>query len=249
MISADLKGLGFNLNYAPCADVLSRETGSVLKTRCFSSDEKKVMELSGLMSNVYHKNGIVPCLKHVPGHGRASLDPHLQLPKLDYPIKELQKDFFPFKKLADKVFMMMTAHIVLKELDDKPVTVSNKIIQDIIRKEIGFKGFLITDAIDMKALRGTLTQKINDSLNAGCDAVCFCMGDEIGLREVLENTPVLSDAALDRLKQVKNILKADTKNKSIQEMVQDYEKIKLLAPVFQEDYDAVETLNQLIKQD
>ncbi len=249
LIAQELKDVGVNLNYAPCSDVLFEQTGAVLKSRCFSKDENRVAVLAGIMVDTYLKNGIIPCVKHVPGHGRAQLDPHLELPILDFSLTELQKDFYPFVQLAKKTPMMMTAHIVLKEIDDLPVTQSQKIIAHIIRKEMGFNGFLISDAIDMHALKGTLTQKAICSLEAGCDAVCYCMGDLDGLIEVLKNTPVLSDDAMDRFLKLKNILnQKNTVSQGMNNMEQEYNLIKQKAILFDDDYDAVETLHKLKRQ-
>ncbi len=246
LISNDLLSLGFNLNYAPCADILFQKTDNVLKTRCFSSDERVVSRLAEEMMTVYIKNNIVPCLKHVPGHGRITLDPHLELPYLDASFEKLKKDFYPFKMLSQKTPMMMTAHIVLSQLDNKPVTQSKKVIQNVIRKEIGFDGFLITDALDMKALNGSLSEKVISSLNAGCDGVCFCMGDTSGLTEVLENTPVMTDVSLERFEKVRKIILSDNVKKKITDSdIKEYTDLKEKAFVFQEDYDAVETLHLL----
>ena len=97
-------------------------------------DENRVAKLAEIMVDTYLKNNIIPCIKHAPGHGRATVDPHLELPVLDYSLKELKKDFYSFEYLAAKTPMMMTAHIVLKEFDDLPVTQSEKVISKIIRQ-------------------------------------------------------------------------------------------------------------------
>ena len=245
LIAEELKKVGVNLNYAPCCDVLFEQTGPVLKSRCFSRDEKLVAKLASVMVDTYLENNIIPCIKHVPGHGRAQVDPHLELPVLDFSLKELKKDFYPFEVLAQKSPMMMTAHIVLKSMDDVPVTQSKKIISNIIRKEIGFDGFLISDAIDMHALKGTLSEKTKLSLDAGCDAVCYCMGELDGLIEVLENTPPLQDKALERLFQMQKVIKKQSETKVSEPLLQEYMKIKQKAPFFEEDYDAVEILHKL----
>lgn len=246
LIAQELKSMGINLNYAPCVDVLHEETGAVLKSRCFSEDEKKVTDLGKKMLQTYHENGVIACLKHAPGHGRAYTDPHLSLPIIDKNVKELQKDFYPFKMLSSVAVSMMTAHILLPQIDNKPVTQSKKIIQDIIRDEIGFSGFLISDAIDMKALKGSLSEKVKNALEAGCDAVCYCMGEKEGLEEVLKSADYLHDKSLERFQKMKEVMKFfDAPIKVDENLIQAYQEILSSAPLIEEDYDAVEVLNQL----
>ena len=246
LIADELKSMGINLNYAPCADVLFENTGNVLKSRCFSSDEKEVSTLAKIMLNTYIEQGVIPCLKHAPGHGRATVDPHLDLPILDDDLVLLKKDFYPFKHLASIAPMMMTAHIVLTKIDDKPVTQSKKVIHQIIRGEIGFDGFLISDAIDMHALKGSLSEKVMVSLEAVCDAICYCMGDLAGLEEVLKSALPLSDKGMERFLKLKSILSDKEKSQKISQiLVDEYQSIQKKSPVFSEDYDAVEILHRL----
>lgn len=246
LIAEELKNVGINLNYAPCADVLFENTANVLKSRCFSSDEKEVAKLAEIMLNTYMEQGVVPCLKHAPGHGRAMVDPHLELPILGYDLALLKKDFYPFKHLASIAPMMMTAHIVLSALDDKPVTQSKKVIDKIIRGEMGFDGFLISDAIDMHALKGSLSEKVETSLQAGCDAICYCMGELEGLEAVLKTATPLLDKGMERFLKLKNIFKnKDVSTVTTQDFVTEYQAIQKKSPVFSEDYDAVEILHAL----
>ena len=244
LIADELKEMGVSVNYAPCVDVLYDETASVLKTRCFSADEKEVVLLAKEMIFAYQQQGIVPCIKHVPGHGRTLLDPHLDLPKIDVDFDCLKKDFYPFTELADLTPMMMTAHIVLPCIDDKPITQSKKSIDEIVRKEIGFNGFLISDAIDMKALKGSIAEKTTSALEAGCDAVCYCMGKTDELRQVLENATCLSDKSLERYERLLKWFKNEGVSVS-KENVLEYDLISEQAPVFLDDYDAVEVLHHL----
>lgn len=248
LIADELSELGINVNYAPCVDVLYDTTARVLKTRCLSSDEHEVSILAEQMLNAYKSMGIIPCLKHAPGHGRAVLDPHLELPIIEADKDLLQKDFYPFKYLAELTPMMMTAHIVLKSIDDKPITQSKKAIDEIIRSEIGFNGFLISDAIDMKALKGSLGEKTQTSLKAGCDAVCYCMGQVDELNEVLQSACFLEEDSFLRYEHLKRYLSYKSENRSLKKEADEYNLIAQKALVFKEDYDAVETLNQLLKK-
>lgn len=246
LIAQELKEVGVNLNYAPCSDVLFDQTGLVLKSRCFSSDEKRVAKLAGIMVDTYLKNNIISCVKHAPGHGRVLVDPHLELPVLDFSLEELKKDFYPFEVLATKTPMMMTAHIVLKEVDDLPVTQSEKVISKIIRQKMGFDGFLISDAIDMHALKGSLAQKVKTSLAAGCDAICYCMGELDGLEEVLKSVNPLTDRSLERFYSLKRILDQKRRDQQDTDILSlEYEVLKKQAILFFDDYDAVEILHKL----
>ena len=206
LIASDLKEIGVNWNYAPVMDVLYPDTTNALGNRIFSSDEKVVAKRGKILLDVYQENGICPCVKHLPGHGRAVVDPHLNLPVLSQSLKELEKDFYPFHAIGKTAPAGMTAHIVISEVDDKPVTQSKKAIQDIIRERIGFKGFLISDAIDMQALQGTLTERTQACLEAGCDAICYCFGEEDGLKEVIKATSPLTDEAQERLQHIQQII-------------------------------------------
>lgn len=245
LIADDLHKMNINLNYAPCVDVLFDETTLALKNRCFSSDEKTVALCGNVLLETYIKNGIIPCLKHAPGHGRASVDPHLNLPILKQSLKELEKDFYPFLQLASKAPMMMTAHIVLKEIDDKPVTQSFKVIQEIIREHIGFNGFLISDAIDMKALPGTLFEKAQTALSAGCDAICYCMGRESELQEVVSACSPLSDLALERFEKMIQILSNKKCLSNVDAAEKRYVELCSKTKSLACDYDSVEVLRHL----
>ncbi|MBR1601468.1 MAG: glycoside hydrolase family 3 protein, partial [Alphaproteobacteria bacterium] len=134
LVSSDLKSCGINVNFAPVLDIITEKTSDVLKGRCF---ENNIAELGRAMVDEYIKDGICPCIKHIPGHGKASVDPHLLLPMIEASLSELQTDFAPFKALYDAP-MGMIAHIVLSAFDSQnAATVSPQIINNIIRKEIG----------------------------------------------------------------------------------------------------------------
>lgn len=245
LISKDLRECGINLNYAPCVDVLHETTGKVLKSRCFSDDEKIVQECAAEAIKAYKKSGIISCIKHVPGHGLAQIDPHLNLPIINEKVTKLEKDFYPFKKLKNLTPMMMTAHIVLSKIDDKPITYSKKAITNIIRKRIGFNGFLISDAIDMKALKGSLAYKVKNSIDAGCDAVCYCLGNLRELEEIAAVLPPLSDLSLERFEKLKNIINQKSKLTKIEQNQIEYEQLYKKTPIIKDDYDSVEILNIL----
>ncbi len=246
LISRDCKELGINWNYAPVLDLAFPDTSEVLLSRCFGSDEKKAALLGKVMVEAYIQNGICPCIKHIPGHGRVSVDPHLQLPVLNYSLKDLEKDFYPFQQLKDAP-AGMTAHILIPEIDPSlPVTQSAKAVQTLIRGIIGFDGFLISDAIDMKALNGSLGEKARTSLAAGCDAVCYCLGDFAEMREVCDNVRIMSDKSMIRFAKIKNIINNTNKYTiDFSKIEAEYDRLAGKAEKYIETYDATEVLHQL----
>lgn len=237
----DLHETGINFNYAPVLDMAYPETTPALKSRCFGNDEKRAAVMGGIMMEEYVVNNICPCIKHLPGHGRAQIDPHLNLPVITDPLEELAKDFYPFKQL-NYAPAGMTAHIVIDAVDpDNPITQSAKGIDKLIRGEIGFDGLLLSDAIDMHALRGSLGEKTQRCLNAGCDAVCYCLGKYNELLQVVENCGFMSDKGYDRLNAVRQIINQPDLSK----LAQEYNKIISDIEVYDEKYDATEVLNRL----
>ena len=245
LIASDLYELGINWNYAPVLDVRYRNTTKALISRTFSSDEKKVARYGKILLDVYKQNGICPCVKHLPGHGRAIVDPHLNLPILSQDLKELEKDFYPFQAVAQDAPAGMTAHIVISCVDDRPVTQSKKAIREIIRGRIGFKGLLISDAIDMHALGGTLAERTKTSLEAGCDVICYCFGIEDELKEVIRAASPLTDAALDRLKRVQKVILQKPAGFDRNKMYEQYMKLAQKTRSLDSDYDAVEVLHKM----
>lgn len=245
LIAHDLKEVGINMNFAPVLDRLYPDTTLALKSRCFSNDSKIITCLGDILSKTLSENGICPCFKHLPGHGRAKTDPHLNLPILETSKEDLMQDIYPFKALADKIPAGMTAHIVLPEWDNRPATQSEKIISELIRHKIGFNGFLISDALDMQALTGSLSDRATASLNAGCDCVCYAFAESAGLTELATVVPPLSDQGLIRLTAITNIIKKTTPLTEITTKRHRYETLLSNAPILKTDYDAVEILNQM----
>jgi len=244
LIGTDLRELGVNLNYAPVLDVLYRNTTSALIGRIFSKSEKKVAKLGEILLKSYQEQGICTCIKHLPGHGRALVDPHFDLPVLTQDLSDLEKDFYPFECVGNLSPMGMTAHIILKKLDSKPVTQSKKAIQQIIRGRIGFKGFLLSDAIDMHALKGSLTEKTKASLRAGCDAVCYCAGKMDELTEVVKALSPLTDAALERLEGMNAVIKKVPSKINKKACYHRYQELAQKGQITDASHDVVETLNK-----
>ena len=192
----------------------------------------------------YIKNGICPCMKHMPGHGRAESDPHLGLPVISVDDFELAKDMEPFAKNSDCP-AGMTAHIVVPQVDSLPVTMSAKAIDVLIRGKIGFDGLLISDAVDMKALQGSIRERAERSLSAGRDVVCYCGGDLKELSELAAIKRKITDKAEERLERIYKIVAGQQKN--IVEYADYAQAVSEIEP-YKEEYDATEVLNLMKKK-
>lgn len=246
LIADDLHSLGINWNYAPVIDLCRPQTSKVLASRCFSGSPQINISLARTMLEVYRNSAICPCIKHLPALGPAENDPHLELPIISKPIKDLEKDFSVAQALANESPAAMTAHILLPEIDNRlPATQSPRIIAEIIRGLIGFNGFLISDAIDMHALNGSLGLKAQLSLDAGCDAVCYCGGTLQGLTEVCKNCRSLSDVSCTRLEKIQNLITAPHKTVDIPQIYKDYLHFSANLKNYDEDYDATEVLHRM----
>ena len=187
-MAEELAELGITVNCAPCADLLIEGADGIIGDRAFSDDPEIVTEYSLAMLKGLEDGGIIPVIKHLPGHGRAPVDSHEELPVVDTDYATLNvTDFVPFKNLAkesDKAWGM-TAHVIYSDIDSLNVaTQSSKMVSDVIRGEIGFKGFLVSDCLTMKALSGSFSEKAERSLKAGCDAVLMCKGTIAEYEEV-----------------------------------------------------------------
>lgn len=245
LITSDLNELGINVNYAPVLDIAYPNTSEALKSRCFSSDNNIVSQLGKITVDTYLKYGILPCIKHMPGHGRASVDPHLNLPIIHETIEDLEQDFYPFKQL-NYCPLGMTAHIVISAIDNKlPVTQSPNAISYIIRNIIGFDGLLISDAIDMKALSGSVGEKTLHSLKAGCDVICYALGNMKEMQEIASNCPPMSDNSLERFAKATKIFQNKQQIDDIKSLSEEYNNIIGNITPYQETYDATEVLNRL----
>ncbi len=246
IISNDLRRTGINFNFSPVLDMAYPATHPVLKSRCFGSSEQKTALLGKAMISAYLSNGVCPCIKHMPGHGRAETDPHLGLPVLNNALPELAKDFYPFTENNDCP-AGMTAHIVVSAVDDRlPVTLSKKAIDYLIRGLINFNGLLISDAIDMKALNGSVGEKAAAVIAAGCDLVCYCGGKSEDLAMLAENCPQASDRTLERLQTVNEVIARP--DKPLDTVLADrYYRAVGLVEEYDETYDATEVLNRMQK--
>ena len=200
LIGAELAELGIDVDCAPVADVPIPGAHDVIGDRAFGHDAAQVADLARAVMDGLLDQGIMPIIKHIPGHGRSMVDSHFSLPVVDASVDDLRRsDFEAFRRLADAPWAM-TAHVVYRAIDDQaPATTSSKVIGQFIRGEIGFDGVLISDDLSMKALGGSFADRARASLAAGCDVVLHCNGDMDEMQGVAAGTAALTDAAQTRL--------------------------------------------------
>ncbi len=197
LIAHELRVLGIDSNCAPMVDLAFDETHPFLQNRCYGSDATIVAKLGRAAAEGMLQGGVLPVLKHIPGHGRATQDSHYDLPHVSADAEDLDDmDFAPFRLLND-LPMGMTAHLVYDAIDDQPATVSAPMMA-VIREQIGFDGLIMTDDLSMKALSGSLTDLSRRALSAGCDAILLCNGTLAERAEVAQASGQMSDRAQAR---------------------------------------------------
>ena len=199
LIAADLADLGVTVDCLPLADVPVAGADAVIGNRAYGTEPGKVAAIARAVTEGLEQGGVLPVLKHIPGHGRATADTHFRLPVVETSKAELERtDFAAFQPLAD-LPMAMTAHVVFSALDPAhPATTSATIIHQVIRGVIGFQGLLMSDDVSMNALAGSIAERTRAILAAGCDMVLHCNGKLDEMREVARETPELSGQALQR---------------------------------------------------
>ena len=204
-IAKDLKKLGINMNCAPVLDVKYDFTNNVIGDGSFSSNPRIVSELGKSFCNGLKKIGIIPIVKHIPGHGPSSKDSHKTTPNVDLDLISLnKKDFLPFKKL-NKEPAAMIAHIVYNKIDKDIACCSKEIIKKIIRKKIGFKGLLISDDINMKALKGTIKNKVKAILKSGCEIILHCNANIKEMMQIYSSIPLIKNETLKKVSKLNNL--------------------------------------------
>jgi len=245
IISKYMLEYGVNINYAPVIDKKIRGQSLVLQSRCFSSNPDKIVKYAKKMADTYIKNNICPCIKHLPGHLGSAADPHLEVPVCDMKKEKLYKEI-EYIKAFKKYPMAMTAHILLKDIDNVyPITMSKKGITEIIRNYLEYDGFLISDAIDMHALKGNISERTQNCLDAGIDAVCYCGGKYEDLYNICQQKRFMTEKTQIRFANIKKVIhnttkKIDTESMYIQKFQNELNK--------QYEYDATEVLNQMLKK-
>ncbi|MEM8855342.1 MAG: beta-N-acetylhexosaminidase [Pseudomonadota bacterium] len=198
LIGHDVARLGFTAPCLPVADVPVEGAHDVIGDRAYARDPAAVAGLAAEAAKGVLAAGCVSVVKHIPGHGRAGVDSHHDCPVVDAPMEELERDFTPFRILAD-LPAAMTAHVVYTAIDrERPATVSPAAIQ-LIRDHIGFGGLLMTDDISMGALKGSIGANAAAALSAGCDIVLHCNGVMDEMTTIAAALPEMGEAAQDRL--------------------------------------------------
>ncbi len=198
LIAHELRSVGIDVNCAPLADIAEDATHPFLQNRLYGRDVPTVVAAARACADGLLAGGVLPVLKHIPGHGRARADSHLSLPRVTANADELAaQDFAPFTALRD-LPIGMTAHIVFTALDpDNPATTSPVMMQ-VIRDQIGFDGLLMTDDLSMQALAGSMSDRATAAIAAGCDLILHCNGDGDEMGQVARAAGAMSDAALTR---------------------------------------------------
>lgn len=199
----DLMKLGITVDCLPVLDVPIEGASNVIGDRAYGFDPKAVAEMGRAAAEGLKAGGMLPVMKHIPGHGRGMADSHHELPVVTASRVELEAhDFLPFVALKDEL-MAMSAHIVFTAIDpDEPATTSRKVIEEIIRGHIGFKGLLMSDDTSMNALKGTIGQRAARIIGGGCDIVLHCNGVMDEMKAVVKEVPPLAGEVLRRTEAV-----------------------------------------------
>lgn len=198
IIAYELRAVGIDANCAPCCDLASENTHPFLRNRCYGSDPAEVAAIARAVAEAHLAGGVLPVMKHMPGHGRSTADTHHDLPTVTASPETLDStDFAPFRALRDMP-LAMTAHVVFAAFDpDRPATQSPAMI-DVIRNRIGFAGLLMTDDLNMQALSGTLASRAAAARAAGCDIALHCKGDLAEMEAVAAVAGTLDAASRGR---------------------------------------------------
>ena len=212
LIAAELIDIGVDVDCAPVADVPVPGAHDVIGDRAYGADPATIALYARAVADGLLDGGVIPVVKHVPGHGRAKADSHLELPVVSAPRAELeQTDFAPFKALSDLPWAM-TAHIKYLAIDpEHPATTSAFLIENVIRRHIGFGGLLLSDDLSMQALAGSMAERTRACLFAGCDVVLHCNGDFAEMEQVALAARPLDEEAIERVEAGSRMRRARTR--------------------------------------
>ncbi|MBL4721400.1 MAG: beta-N-acetylhexosaminidase [Alphaproteobacteria bacterium] len=207
LIADELAPLGFNVDCAPVLDVRREGAHDIIGDRAYSDDAAIVARLGRVVSAGLMRGGVLPIIKHIPGHGRAGADSHVELPVVDTSMEALrQTDFAAFRAYADAP-MAMTAHVIYSDIDARyPATVSRTVLQTIVRDDIGFDGLLMSDDLSMKALKGVMEERARGAIDAGCDVALHCNGDMAEMVDVASACGRMTLEAMARLDSAQRFL-------------------------------------------
>ncbi|MFN3972109.1 MAG: glycoside hydrolase family 3 N-terminal domain-containing protein [Gemmobacter sp.] len=197
LIAHELRASGIDANCAPCLDIARPDTHPFLRDRCLGTDPARVALIGRAVADAHLEGGVLPVLKHIPGHGRGRADSHHALPSTPATLAELEaSDFAPFVALAD-LPLAMTAHLVYSAIDSTPATTSAAVVA-LIRHRIGFQGLLMTDDLSMNALSGDVGARAAAAIAAGCDVALHCNGKRAEMEKVVAAAGRLSPVAQAR---------------------------------------------------
>ncbi|MFL5298320.1 MAG: beta-N-acetylhexosaminidase [Phenylobacterium sp.] len=201
LLAHDLAALGVNVDCVPVLDVPDPAGHEIIGDRAYGRTPQEVAVLGRAAAEGLIAGGVLPVIKHMPGHGRAKADSHLELPVVDASYGDLDaRDFAPFKALSDMP-MAMSAHVIYSAIDKRsPATTSKAVFRRVIRGEIGFDGLVMTDDLSMKALSGDFRERARASRAAGCDVVLHCNGSMAEMKSVVEGAGELKGRAAARAK-------------------------------------------------
>jgi len=203
-LGRDLVEVGVTVDYLPVLDLRQPGAHDVIGDRALGDEPMQVAALGRAVLDGLARAGVTGCIKHMPGHGRARADSHKELPTVDASEAELESDLEPFRTLH-QAFIGMTAHVRYTAWDaDNPGTLSPTVVGEVIRGRIGFDGLLLTDDIDMEALDGTVPERAERAIAAGCDVVLNCWAKMADMAEIAERLPAMSEATHQRLKRALN---------------------------------------------
>jgi len=199
LMAHDLAEVGINVDCAPVLDVPTPGSHDIIGDRAYGTSPEAVAAIGRAVADGLMAGGVLPVIKHMPGHGRAACDSHKSLPRVDATLADLRaRDFAPFRALAD-LPMAMSAHVVFTAIDpERPATQSPAVIREIVRGEIGFDGLLMTDDLSMHALTGPFRARAEASFAAGLDIALHCNGERAEMEAVCEGTPPLAGEATRR---------------------------------------------------
>ncbi len=196
LMAADLADVGINVDCLPVLDVPQPGSHAVIGDRAYGDGPEEIAVIARAVAGGLMAGGVLPVIKHMPGHGRAEADSHLALPRVRTPLAELERvDFMPFAALAD-LPLAMTAHVVYEAVDaERPATLSAKVMREVVRGAIGYDGLVMTDDLSMQALSGSLSARAEAAVAAGCDMLLHCNGRLDEMHEVAGAAPVLAGKA------------------------------------------------------
>ncbi|TAJ32066.1 MAG: beta-N-acetylhexosaminidase [Reyranella sp.] len=196
LLAADVASVGCDVDCLPCLDIAYPETHAVIGNRAYSDRPEPVAALGRAAAEGLLAEGVMPVIKHIPGHGLATVDSHESLPVVSASWAELERtDFLPFKLLSDLPWAM-TGHLLFEAIDPKDcITVSAHAVRDVIRDHIGFDGLLLSDDLSMQALGGALGDRADRAIAAGCDIALHCNGNMDEMVEIAGRTSSMSEAA------------------------------------------------------